>query len=354
MSRIIHLRKALPERAAGLVVSPVGRRYCTGFASSDGYLLLCREAALFLTDSRYIEAARQTIAGLPVEELADAPKQLRAFCKAHGVRRLFLEHGFATLEQFARLRRWLPGVYIERGPLLTQALHGLRAVKSTEEIANIRAAQAIAEAALAHALSLPLVGMSERELALALDFYMLRHGAQSLAFETIAVAGENGANPHGVPGSRAIRPGDLITMDFGCVVNGLHSDMTRTVAAGAISDEQQRIYEIVLRAQRAALERLGPGVACRDIDAAARDVIKAAGYDAYFRHGTGHGVGYEIHEAPVLSPKSNEILRPGMVVTVEPGIYVPGFCGVRIEDMVLITEKGYENLTAAGKDVCLI
>ena len=348
--KVARLQKILPERAAGLIASPVNRRYCTGFASSEGMLLFCRDEAVFFTDSRYIEAARGEITALPVEEKTDGKKQLGEFCKRHGVKRLLIEDDRTTLEEYARLRRLLPGIYIERGRLLSNALTRLRKIKSREEAAHIQAAQGIAEAALAHILEQHFKeGVTEKELALELEFYMLRHGAEAIAFETIVVAGENGSRPHGVPGSRALRQGDLVTMDFGCVVHGLHSDMTRTVACGGCGEEAREVYEVVLRAQEAALAAVKPGVKCAEIDRIARDIIRAAGYDEHFRHGTGHGVGFEIHEGPSLSPKSKDILEPGMVVTVEPGIYIPGKCGVRIEDMALITQDGCENLTGAGK-----
>ena len=351
--KIAQLQKKLPARAAGFVASPVGRRYCTGFASSDGMLLLCKEEALFLTDSRYIEAAQAAVTAVPVEEKRDGKKQLDDFCKRHGVKRLFVEDGWTTLEEHARLRKMLPGVYIERGGLLSKELARLRLMKTQNEIAQIKKAQRIAEEALAYVLAHHLKeGVTEKELALALDYYMLSHGAEALSFETIAVAGENGSRPHGAPGDRKLRQGDLVTMDFGCVVDGLHSDMTRTVAVGGdCSDEAREVYQVVLRAQEEALHIVGPGVKCEEVDRAARDVIKAAGYDEHFRHGTGHGVGFEIHEAPSLAPRSKDILEPGMIVTVEPGIYIPGKCGVRIEDMALITEDGYENLTGAGKSL---
>lgn len=347
---IKQLQKKLPARAAGLIASPVSRRYCTGFQSSDGMLLLSNSEALFLTDSRYIEAACQEIKNVAVAEKKDSKRHLAEFCKRHGVKRLFVEDSWTTLEEHARLRGMLPGVYIERGGLLSRELARLRIIKSSDEIACIKQAQDIAEAALAHVLAYEVKeGVSEKELALALDFYMLRGGAEAISFETIVLAGENGSRPHGVPGDRKFQRGDLITMDFGCVVHGLHSDMTRTVALGACGEEARNVYQAVLQAQEAALNVIGPGVKCEEVDRVAREIIKAAGYDEHFRHGTGHGVGYEIHEGPRLAPKSKDILQPGMVVTVEPGIYLPGKCGVRIEDMILITEDGYENLTLAGK-----
>ena len=183
---------------------------------------------------------------------------------------------------------------------------------------------------------------------------MLSHGAEALSFETIAISGANTSKPHGVPTEKKIEDGDFVTMDYGAVVNGYHSDMTRTVAVGHVSDEQKKIYDIVLKAQLASLEILRSGLKCSDGDKAARDVITEAGYGEFFRHSTGHGVGIEIHEKPNLSPKSVTTLRTGNIVTVEPGIYIPGKFGVRIEDMALITENGCQNLTNAAKELVIL
>jgi len=351
----------LSLRTAALIASPVNRRRLTGFDSSDGLLFVspgtgtAPGAAVFLTDSRYIEAARGSVTACPVEELKDTASQLRALCKEHRVKRLFVETGHTTLAQAARLRKDLPGVWIEaRDSRVDKHLRALRMHKTAFEADCVRQAQAIAESAFESILGEIKPGVCERKIALELDYAMLRAGAEALSFETIAVAGENGSKPHGVPGDRPLRCGDLLTLDFGAVVNGYHSDMTRTVAIGEPGGEQKKIYEIVLEAQLASLASLAPGVACSEIDKRARDIIEAAGYGDHFRHGTGHGVGLEIHEAPNLSGKSKDVLATGMVVTVEPGIYLPGKCGVRIEDMALITETGYENLTNAGKDLLVL
>jgi len=338
-----------------LIGSPVNRRRLTGFESSDGLLFLAKGFSLFLTDSRYIEAAKAAVTACPVEELSDAAKQLRALCKEHRIKRLLVETQHTTLAQASRLRKNLPGVWIEtQDSRVDKRMRDIRMHKTPEEIDCIRRAQAIAEASFDYILGIVKPGITEREIALELDYAVLRGGAQGLSFETIAVAGENGSKPHGVPGKRALQTGDLLTLDFGAVIDGCHSDMTRTVAIGEPGEEQRRIYQTVLEAQQAALEMLAPGVACSDIDKRARDIIEAAGYGEHFRHGTGHGVGLEIHEAPTLSRKSKDVLAPGMVVTVEPGIYLPGKCGARIEDMALITEAGYENLTKTDKNLIIL
>ncbi|MDR2525105.1 MAG: aminopeptidase P family protein [Oscillospiraceae bacterium] len=346
------LGACLPAHAAALLCAPVARRFLTGFPSSAGILIVTRQTALFLTDSRYIEAARAHVSVCTVQELLDASKQLRRFCKAEDIRRVFLETESATLADVRKYRRWLPDCIIETEERrVDRALRKMRREKRPWQVDCIIRAQRIAEAAYAALLTEDVrAGITERELALALDSRLLRGGAEALSFETIVVAGENGASPHGVPSDRALRHGDLVTLDFGAVCQGWHSDMTRTFALGAVCEAQRNIFETVLTAQKTALDALRPGLSCKEADDAARRVVEQAGYGEYFRHGTGHGVGLEIHEAPVLSPKSKDTLAPGDVVTVEPGIYVPGVCGVRIEDMALITENGSQNLTLAPKE----
>ena len=223
-----------------------------------------------------------------------------------------------------------------------------------DEVECIKKAQAIAEEAFEYILTFIKPGVTEKQIALELDFYMLSHGAEALSFETIAVTGKKTSMPHGVPDDTVVESGDFITMDFGAVYKGYHSDMTRTVAVGSVSDEQRKIYENVLQAQKSALSLLRAGEACQKADAAARDIISNAGYGKFFGHGTGHGVGVEIHEEPNLSPNYESPLKVGNVVTVEPGIYLPGKFGVRIEDMALITEDGYENLTKTPKELIVI
>ncbi|MCL2445738.1 MAG: aminopeptidase P family protein [Oscillospiraceae bacterium] len=351
MSKIARIQQCLPLRTAALIECPLNRRYLTGFVSSYGSLLVTRDAAILLTDSRYIEAAQAAVTSCAVEEVKTG--RLQALCKLYGVKKLWLE-GSATLERVRQLRDALPGVYITPGRVLDMQLNQLRMIKSSDEVEKITAAQRIAEAAFAQVLPSIAVGMTEREVALSLDFAMLHGGAERLSFDTIVAAGVNGSKPHAVPGDYALQHGDLITMDFGAVVDGYHSDMTRTVALGEPSAQAREIYDVVLMAQQAALEAIAPGVACKDVDAAAREIIKAAGFGKEFRHGTGHGVGLAVHEEPRLSEKSRDVLRPGMMVTAEPGIYLPGVCGVRIEDLVVVTEEGYVNLTACAKDFSVL
>ena len=205
-----------------------------------------------------------------------------------------------------------------------------------------------------HILNFIKVGVTEKEIALELDFYMLRHGGEGLSFETIAVSGANSSMPHGVPSNKKIENGDFITMDFGTIINGYHSDMTRTVAVGFATDEMKNVYDTVLKAQQNCLDSIKAGISCKDGDEFARSVIRNANYGQFFTHSTGHGVGVEIHEFPNLSPASDSILQVGNIVTVEPGIYIPEKFGVRIEDMGLITENGCRNLTNASKELIIL
>lgn len=341
----------LPKNVDGaLIVSPESRRYFTGFNASDGFLFITKSGSVFLTDSRYIEAAKNKIICCEVEEQKG---KLMDYAKRFNCKVLAVEADRLTVTQLKNLRKALHGIKLTTIST-DKIIDSFRAVKNEAEIENICKAQRIAEAAFDHILGFIKVGVTEKEIALELDHYMLSHGADGLSFETIAISGANTSKPHGVPTDKKLEHGDFVTMDYGAVVNGYHSDMTRTVAVGAASDEQKRIYKIVFEAQLAVLRVLKNGVKCADADKAARDVITEAGYGEYFRHSTGHGVGIEIHEKPFISPKSTATLHSGNVVTDEPGIYIPGKFGVRIEDMALITENGCKNLTKAPKELIII
>lgn len=341
----------LPKNVDGaLIVSPESRRYFTGFNASDGFLFITKSGSVFLTDSRYIEAAKDKIICCEVEEQKG---KLMDYAKRFNCKVLAVEADRLTVTQLKNLRKALHGIKLTTVGT-DKIIDSFRAVKNEAETENICKAQRIAEAAFDHILGFIKVGVTEKEVALELDHYMLSHGADSLSFETIAISGASTSKPHGVPTDKKIEHGDFVTMDYGAVVNGYHSDMTRTVAVGAASDEQKKIYKIVFEAQLAVLRVLKNGVKCSDADKAARDVITEAGYGEYFRHSTGHGVGIEIHEKPFISPKSTATLRSGNVVTDEPGIYIPGKFGVRIEDMALITENGCKNLTKAPKELIII
>lgn len=339
---------------AALIFSEENRRYFTGFPSSDGALLIFGDTSIFFTDSRYTEAARSALGEDKVRDSSNLYEKLREIFKNNSIERIALENDRLTLRQFDTLKEKLSDYSFDTSSLLSDATDCLRARKTDSEVSAIKQAQEIAEDAFTHILSFIKEGVTEKRIGLELDFYMLSHGAEALSFETIAVAGKNSSKPHGVPGDYRVKKGDFITMDFGAVVNGYHSDMTRTVALGQISEKQKTVYETVLRAQTEALSVLKSGVACKEADKKARDIIESAGFGEYFGHGLGHGVGIEIHEYPSLSPRSDAILQEGNIVTVEPGIYLPGEFGVRTEDMALITKDGYINLTSTPKELIIL
>lgn len=337
-----------------LIISPENRRYFTGFESSDGYLLVSKDRAVFITDSRYIEAAKNTVTSCEVALQDKYITQIGDFFSAEGVEKIGIEASRTTVATLGMFCENLPEFEFVTDNTLDTFIQSLRSVKSFAEVESIKAAQRIAEKALLHAYSMIKEGVTEKEIQLELDFYMLKNGAETLSFETIAVAGKNSSMPHGVPSDSRVKNGDFITMDFGAVVNGYHSDMTRTVALGFATDEMKKVYETVLRAQNESIKRYAPGVSCCEADKVARDIIAQAGYGEYFGHGLGHGVGVEIHEYPSVSPKSNSVLRAGNIVTDEPGIYIPGKFGVRIEDMIYVTADGNINLTEADKQLTIL
>lgn len=339
---------------AALIFSEENRRYFTGFDASDGLLVVTAYGSLFFTDSRYTEAAARTIGKEYVHDSANLYADLTALFTENGISTLAIENDRLTLAEYEKLRSKMPEFEFNPTGLLSSLIEDLRIRKSPEELDKIRQAQAVTEQAFDHILGFIRPGLTEKEVALELDHFMLSHGADALSFDTIAVAGANGSMPHGVPGSTVIGMGDFITMDFGAVTDGYHSDMTRTVAVGQPTEKQISVYNTVLEAQTACLAVLKEGVTCFDADKAARDVIRLAGYGDNFGHGTGHGVGIEIHEAPNLNTRSKQTLAAGHVVTAEPGIYIPGEFGVRIEDMVFITETGCENLTHCPKELIIL
>ncbi len=339
---------------AALIISPENRFYFTDFASSDGFLLVSADRAAFITDGRYIEAAQKTVKNCEVMLQSQTISQIKDVLTALGAKSVAVEAERMTLKQYAELARALDGIDIVCDGELDLEIEKIRSIKNKSQVEKIIKAQRIAEAAFEHILTFIKEGVTEKEVALELDYYMLSHGADGLSFETIAVSGKNSSKPHGVPSDKKIEKGDFVTMDFGAVVEGYHSDMTRTVAVGFVTDEQKNVYETVLKAQAAAQAAASSGVCCADVDKAARDVIENAGYGEYFNHSTGHGVGVEIHESPRLSTACKAALSVGNVVTDEPGIYIPEKFGVRIEDMLLITENGCENLTRAPKELIIL
>ena len=353
MTRIETLQAELAKRDLDAVVlfSESNVRYAGQFAFTDGAVAVARDRALLLTDSRYIEAAQAEAKGVEVR-LADAKHpltdQLRDFLS--GCRRIAAEDQRLPYADWKRLEKKLETALLPGDAVLT----ALRAVKDPEEIAALTAAQRIAEQALEEVLPFIRPGVRERDIAAELTYRMLRLGGEGNSFDPITITGANTSKPHGVPGEARVQPGDFVTMDFGTLVKGYHSDMTRTVAVGYATEEMRRVYDTVLRAQLAGIEQMCAGTTGAEVHRAADAVITAAGYGGFFGHGFGHSVGLEIHEEPSASPRNTRPLPDGAVVTAEPGIYLPGAFGVRIEDMVHVTAAGPVNLTAAPKELMIL
>ena len=341
---------------AALVTSFPNRLYLTGMKSSAGFVLVTREKSYCMVDFRYYEAARQTVKDCDVVQFDRMGDTLGELIRKHGIRGILLENEGISLSEARRLERIFTqhGAKAVEDSTLDDLLWRQREIKSSEEIKRIRASQQITEDAFEHVLGLIREGITERELALEIEFYMRKQGAQGVAFDLIVVAGAKGSLCHGVPDDNEVHTGDFITMDIGALLDGYHSDMTRTVALGSVTPEQQSVYNIVLKAQREAIAGVKAGVMCSEIDKIARDIIYNAGFEGCFGHGTGHAVGLEIHEEPRFSMGCKTVLSPGMVMTVEPGIYLPGRFGVRIEDMVAVTKDGCTNLTRVPKELIIL
>ncbi|MGI5895818.1 MAG: M24 family metallopeptidase [Oscillospiraceae bacterium] len=339
---------------AALVTSACNRQYLLQFHSSAGVLLITSEEALFLVDSRYIEKAQKQISGCRVELLTSLSRQLQEYAKQHAIKTMAVESSYMTLREFNRYRQLLPGIELVASDDFDQALLKMRGVKTEEEIAQMQKAQNITDAAFTRICAYIKPGVTEKQIAAQLEFEMKSLGADGFAFDTIVVSGANSSMPHGTPTDKVVESGDFITMDFGAMLGGYMSDMTRTVAVGAISEEQKQVYYTVLEAQRRAMEVIRPGVVCKEVDAVARSFIAEAGFEGCFGHGLGHSLGVEIHEMPAFNLSDTTALAPGMVISVEPGIYLPGKFGVRIEDVIVVAPDGYRNFTKSPKElICL-
>ena len=336
-----------------VLTSEVNRRYATGFHSTAGAVYLSAKQAVFYTDFRYVEAARAAVTDFEVREIGVGRSYTAAInelIEQDDVRTVALEDETLTHAEYTRWATALHATVMR----LEDSVARLRVTKEDDEVGKIVAAQRIAEQAFEEVMNDIRVGVTEKEIAARLTYLMLHYGAENMSFDPIVVSGANSSKPHGVPTEKQIEAGDFVTMDFGCIVDGYCSDMTRTVAVGHVTEEMQRVYDIVLDAQLAGIACCKAGVSGREVDGAARRVIEAAGYGDAFGHGFGHGVGLEIHEAPTASSRSEALLPAGSILTAEPGIYLPGKFGVRTEDMLYVIEDGCINLTEAPKTLRIL
>lgn len=352
MNKFERLFAVLPDEIdAAIITSDVNRRYFSGMKSSAGTVVAFRDKAYLIIDFRYIEAATKKVKDAQVILQGKLFDQINELLKKHGAKTAAIESDTMTVSMLNMYKERITAAEIVSSSALSDAIGELRIVKTQDEIDKMIKAQRIAEAAFENVLNFIKPGVTEKEIGLCLDYYMLKNGAEALSFDTIAITGANTSLPHGVPGDNVVKEGSFVLMDYGATYDGYHSDMTRTVCVGKPTEKMEQVYNIVLDAQLKTIAAIKEGITGHDADKVARDVITAAGYGEMFGHSLGHGVGMEIHETPTAAPSSTRVLKENMIVTVEPGIYIPGEFGVRIEDFVIVKKDGCENMTLAKKSL---
>lgn len=342
------LNNLLEEYDGILLTSPYNIRYFSGFSGGEGAVWISKEQRMVLTDSRYTEQAQTQSSDFLVKETNEWTGVLAEIVKSENVKSFLFEDRYMTTATYIKLSDMLGRDMLCAG---SDKLNKLRMVKSEKELEIMARAEKNCCSAFEKILEFIKPGISEKAVAAELEYYMKQAGGEGTAFDTIAISGARCSLPHGVPCDKKIEKGDFVTLDFGCILDGYCSDMTRTVVVGKANSKQKEIYDTVRAAQEAGLEAIRAGVRGCDADKAARDVIEKAGYGEFFRHSLGHGVGLLVHELPNLSPRSDVVLRENMVVTCEPGIYIPDFGGVRIEDMVCVKNDKNLNFTQATKEL---
>jgi len=353
MGKLEKLRAAFEANGIDgiLISSPFNRRYISNFTGTSGVVLISSDQAQFITDFRYIEQASKQCEGFEIIKFSDTiPQEVARQVKKLGIQKLGFEEDYIS---FSSYKVYDKEIEAELVPV-SGVIEKLRLIKTDAEIKIIKEAADIADAAFKHILDFIRPGITELEVANELEFFMRKSGAVSSSFDTIVASGYRSALPHGVASEKVIEKGDMVTLDYGAYYKGYVSDITRTIAVGEPDSKLKAIYEIVLEAQLRGMEGIKPGMTGKQADALTRDYISEKGYGEYFGHSTGHGIGLEVHEGPSLSMKSELVLEPGMIVTCEPGIYIPGLGGVRIEDDVLITKDHNEALTHSAKELIIL
>lgn len=357
MNNIAKIQKQLEVQGldAVLITDEKNQRYATGFPITDGAVFVSRDRPWLITDSRYIEAATAAVAGSGITVVLYTKEHGLTDCLSEAIResgaeKLAAEDRKLSYSEYLAYEKDLGRELLGAGDMFIT----LRAVKSGEELDSMREAQRISEKALEAVLHTIKPGMTEKQVAAELVYHMLLNGSEANSFDPIVVTGSKTSLPHGVPGDKVIQAGDFLTMDFGCLKNGYCSDMTRTVAVGYATEEMRSVYDVVLRAQLAGIDAARAGIQGKVIDAAARKVITDAGYGEYFGHGFGHSLGLDIHERPNANPAGEAIMPEGSVCSAEPGIYIPGRFGVRIEDVMILRENGAEVITRSPKELIIL
>ena len=346
----------LSDGDAALITSEVSKRYLTDFGSEDGTLLVTKDLAYFIIDARYFEHTEKQVKDplckvILQGELYD---QIGELLNKHNVHNICVEDEYMTVSTLSALKRRFAGISFDSSNRLSDFMKNMRIIKTDQEINCIIKAQRIAEAAFTKLLSNMRAGQTEKQIAAILEFFMADFGSEGVSFPTIAASGVNSACPHAVPSDKKVQEGDFLTLDFGAIYKGYHSDMTRTVVFGKPTDEMKNIYNAVWGANTDAIKAVRADISCKLVDNVARSTLDAWGYEQYFTHGLGHGVGLEIHEGPNVNKRSGTTLREGMIITIEPGVYIPGKYGVRIEDMCVVTKDGCRILTETPKTLVYI
>ncbi|MBQ7106404.1 MAG: aminopeptidase P family protein [Clostridia bacterium] len=349
-NKLKKIKENLRDDEAAIICSPSNRFYLTGFASSAGYVVITKQRAVFLIDFRYFEKAKQTVTSCEVLLLKKTFEQINEIIENKN--KVFIETDYLSVDDAKRFENEL-SPNISQDDKLSSILRKMRSVKSEGEIESIKKAQKLTDETFSYILPRIAVGKTEKEIMLDMEFFMRKNGSEGVSFDFIVVSGKNSSLPHGVPTDKKIEHGDFITMDFGAVVNGYRSDMTRTVAVGSVTEEQKKVYNTVLAAQESAIKAAVPGAVCRDIDKVARDIIEKE-HKGCFGHGLGHSVGIDIHEGPSFNTRDESVIEKGMVITVEPGIYLENKFGVRIEDMIVITDDGNIDITQSPKELIVL
>lgn len=355
MDKIKRFQMAMPETMEAAVFrDPAHRFYLTGMRSSAGTVLITKQKAWLIIDFRYLEDAEKKVKNCQVIEEKDIYAQLRVLLLEEQVQTLSVHSALTSIEEYQNLQQKLDPVRIDVSSQLRLLTEALRMEEDEDEIACHRKAQQITDHVFSHICGYIRPGLTELDVSREIGVMLTTLGSDDRNFNFIVASGENSSLPHGFATNRMIRSGDFVTMDFGAVYGGYLADMTRTVAVGHVSEEQRKVYETVKEAQKRAFDRIRPGAVCREVDAAARDYIYEQGYRGCFAHGLGHSVGVEVHENPRFNEICTEKLIPGIVITVEPGIYLKGRFGVRIEDMIVVREDGFENLTKSPKELIIL
>lgn len=352
-ARLKRLRASMAGKFDCLLVTDLKNiRYLSGFTGSSAYIIVSASKAFFLTDPRYTAQAKEEVKGFKVRIFKKALETIAETIGEIKPGATGFESGVLSFDTYQRLRSALKGkTGVKPAPGL---VNSLRKKKDPFEIERLREAAKLLDKGFARAMKLIRPGVAEKDAAFSIETFWRKSGAEALAFDTIIASGARGALPHGKASDKLVKKGELVVVDMGCLLNGYNSDETRTFVTGRPDAKQKEIYGIVKEAQAAAVASVKPGVKTSFVDLAARKVIDKAGYGKYFGHGTGHGVGLDIHEGPGLGPTGDEVLEEGMVITVEPGIYLPGWGGVRIEDMALVTRDGAELLTSTTRDLVIL